>query len=68
MKLRIVRKGSWELACSPSEVRMGGVNPVKLVYVDQLQYYGENEEGVVGWHPVEVVVEDPPPHPYKHSR
>lgn len=59
MKLRIYRKSKWVLACSASEVRLGGRNPMKLEHTDVLQVcHGEDV-----WEDVPVVSEPPPEHP-----
>ena len=63
LKLRIFRTFTWELACSPMEVRYGGTNPTKLVSRDELQFYGQGPDGEIGWYPVEVVEDEKPKHP-----
>jgi len=68
MKLRIFRTYTWELACSRTEVRFGGPNPMKLVAHDTLQF-----NNCVGcyesdWENVEIVEGTKPPHPDEHER
>lgn len=68
LKLRIFRRWTWELACSPMEVRYGGTNPMKLVAHDELQYFHPTEYklGMVSdgeWRPVEIVEGEKPKHP-----
>lgn len=68
LKLRIFRSWTWELACSPMEVRYGGQNPMRMVSHDELQYFHPTEYklGMVSdgeWRPVEIVEGEKPKHP-----
>jgi hypothetical protein len=60
LRLRIHRTYTWEIACSPMEVKYGGPNPMELVAHDQIQY--QNPPDPV-WNNVEVVEGERPPHP-----
>lgn len=55
MELRISRTWREELACSISEVRFGGDNPMKRVSSDTLQY---RESAFSDWKDVEIVEDE----------
>lgn len=61
-ELRVFRTFTWELACSPDEVRYGGSNPVKLVAHDELQYRSRGAQKD-HWISVPVVEAARPEHP-----
>ena len=61
MQIRIYRKWSYELACSQMESKIGGINPMKLVSHDKLQYKDDYENSL--WQNVVVIEEEKPIHP-----
>ena len=72
MNLRIYRTFTWELACSPSEVRYGGDNPMQLVSHDELQYFdacgSAQPPNDSMWHPVKIVEAEKPESPKEKKR
>jgi hypothetical protein len=62
-ELRIFRRYTWELDCSPIEVCYGGSNPMKLVAYDELQYRGSGPQKD-DWLPVPVVEAEKPLYPH----
>ncbi len=56
--LRVLRKISEEIACSPLETRFGGPNPMKTVISDTLQFFnGDTWENVPIVKTTEIMVD-----------